>query len=70
MSPQRITSEENWLQREDLRGVEEFVNWFSGQKMKEMMEFGNGDGEHEATDYLNGKAFHSRLGCLSSETSY
>ena len=52
--PQTVAVAEDWRGEEDLRGVEEFVEWFTGQRMKEMMEFGNGDGESDATDYLNG----------------
>lgn len=55
MLPQRLEIEEDFLGEEDLRGVEEFVRWFAGQRMKEMMEFANGDGESDATDYLNGE---------------
>lgn len=55
LAPQRVTTEEETLGEEDLRGVEEFVRWFAGQRMKELMEFGNVDGESEATDYLNGE---------------
>ena len=54
LAPQRVLTEEEWLGEEDLRGVEEFVKWFAGQRMKEMMEVGSGDGESDATDYLNG----------------
>lgn len=53
--PQRVGIEEQWTGEEDLRGVEEFVKWFSGQRMKEMMAVGAGDGESDATDYLNGE---------------
>lgn len=52
--PERVLTEQEWKNEEDLRGVEEFVKWFGGQRMKEMMEFGNGDGDSDATDYLNG----------------
>lgn len=54
LMPTRVPTEEAWRGEEDLRGVEEFIQWFAGQRMKEMMEFGNGDGESDATDYLNG----------------
>jgi transcription initiation factor TFIID subunit 3 len=53
--PERVPTEEMWRGEEDLRGVEEFMAWFAGQRMKEMMEVGNGDGETDATDYLNGR---------------
>ena len=55
LMPERVFTEEVFTGEEDLRGVEEFVRWFAGQRMKEMMEFGNGDGESDATDYLNGE---------------
>lgn len=54
LMPERVPTEEMWRGEEDLRGVEEFVAWFAGQRMKEMMEVGSGDGETDATDYLNG----------------
>ncbi|KAI5466793.1 hypothetical protein BGZ63DRAFT_398425 [Mariannaea sp. PMI_226] len=61
--PERIATEEEVYGEEDLRGVNEFIEWFSGQRMKEMMEFGNGDGESDATDYLNAlKKKHSKTG--------
>lgn len=61
--PERVETEQEWRGEEDLRGVDEFVKWFAGQRMKEMMEFGNGDGESDATDYLNAlKKKHSKTG--------
>ncbi|CAM1507069.1 Fc.00g067100.m01.CDS01 [Cosmosporella sp. VM-42] len=63
LMPERVFTEEMFTGEEDLRGVEEFVRWFAGQRMKEMMEFGNGDGESDATDYLNAlKKKHSKTG--------
>ena len=52
--PERTVSEQYFLGEEDVRGVEEFIAWFGGPKMKELMEIGSGDGESDATDYLNG----------------
>ncbi|KAI9171627.1 TAF(II) complex (TBP-associated complex) component [Paramyrothecium foliicola] len=61
--PQTLPVAEDFKGEEDLRGVEEFIQFFSGQRMKEMMEFGNGDGESDATDYLNAlKKKHSKTG--------
>ncbi|KAF5023599.1 hypothetical protein F66182_4357 [Fusarium sp. NRRL 66182] len=61
--PARVPTEEMWRDEEDLRGVEEFVAWFAGQRMKEMMDVGSGDGETDATDYLNAlKKKHSKTG--------
>ncbi|KPM45457.1 hypothetical protein AK830_g1059 [Neonectria ditissima] len=61
--PERVAVEQDWRGEEDVRGVEEFIRWFAGQRMKEMMEFGNGDGESDATDYLNAlKKKHSKTG--------
>lgn len=53
--PERTETEQMWKGEEDLRGVEEFIQWFSGTRMKEMMEMGSGDTESDATDYLAGK---------------
>jgi transcription initiation factor TFIID subunit 3 len=53
--PERTEAEQVWKGEEDVRGVEEFLKWFQGQRMKEMMDSANGDGESEVTDYLNGK---------------
>ncbi|KAJ4163337.1 hypothetical protein LMH87_005072 [Akanthomyces muscarius] len=53
LGAERTVAEEAWRGEEDMRGVEEFVEWFAGQRMKELMEFGNADGESEATDYLS-----------------
>ncbi|KOS16938.1 Transcription initiation factor TFIID subunit 3 [Escovopsis weberi] len=55
--------EEEEDEHEDLRGVEEFIQWFSGARMKEMMQMGSGDGESDATDYLTVlKKKHSKTG--------
>lgn len=61
LMPERVPAEETWRGEEDLRGVEEFITWFAGQRMKEMMEVGSGDGETDATDYLNGKFLRIHL---------
>lgn len=55
--PEKVDTEQEWRGEEDLRGIEDFVKWFAGTRMKEMMEFGSGDGESDATDYLNGMRF-------------
>ncbi|EFY88644.1 hypothetical protein J3458_003370 [Metarhizium acridum] len=51
--PEKTATEQSWLGEEDTRGVDEFIEWFSGQRMTEFMEIGIGDGEIDATDYLN-----------------
>lgn len=64
---ERTVTEEAWRGgKEDLRGVEEFIEWFGGQRMKELMEFGNADGESEATDYLSGETPPQIPPCLWS----
>ena len=50
--PQKVAAEQEDRGEEDLRGVEEFVRWFSGPRMKEITEFARGDGDE--VDYLNG----------------
>ncbi|KAM0437685.1 hypothetical protein ACHAPT_002049 [Fusarium lateritium] len=63
LMPERLPSEELFHDHEDLRGLEEFMAWFAGQRMKEMMDVGSGDGEMDATDYLNAlKKKHSKTG--------
>lgn len=52
--PEKLVTEEAWTEEEDLRGVGEFVNWFAGQRMREIMEFARGDMEEDETDYLHG----------------
>ncbi|KAJ6790328.1 hypothetical protein PWT90_10965 [Aphanocladium album] len=60
---ERTVTEEEWFGEEDVHGVEEFIAWFAGQRMKELMEFGNADGESEATDYLSAlKKKHNQAG--------
>lgn len=54
LQPEKTATEQEWLGEEDVRGVEEFIEWFSGQRMRELMEMGVGDGDIDATDYLNG----------------
>jgi transcription initiation factor TFIID subunit 3 len=56
LMPERLPAEELFHDKEDLRGLEEFIAWFAGQRMKEMMDVGSGDGEMDATDYLNGES--------------
>lgn len=72
--PEKTATEQSWLGEEDTTGVDEFIEWFSGQRMTELMEMGIGDGEIDATDYLNGEFFfflfsfwthHS--GCIGTE---
>ncbi|OAA73200.1 Bromodomain associated domain protein [Cordyceps fumosorosea ARSEF 2679] len=53
LGAERTPTAELWLEDEDTRGVDEFVAWFAGQRMKELMEFGNADGDSDATDYLS-----------------
>jgi transcription initiation factor TFIID subunit 3 len=54
--PEALPVQQEWLGEEDLRGVEEFVKWFSGQRMKEIMDFAKGDGENDEIDYLHGES--------------
>ncbi|KAF4122442.1 hypothetical protein GMORB2_7434 [Geosmithia morbida] len=51
--PARLEVEQQWRGEEDTRGVDEFVAWFSGPRMKEIAEFAHGDGENDGMDYLN-----------------
>lgn len=61
LQPEKLATEQEWLGEEDVRGVEEFIEWFSGQRMRELMEMGVGDGDIDATDYLNAlKKKHSK----------
>ncbi|KAH6898828.1 hypothetical protein B0T10DRAFT_120900 [Thelonectria olida] len=63
LQPERALIEQLRSGQEDLRGVNEFIEWFAGQRMKEMMEIGSGDGESDATDYLNAlKKKHDKTG--------
>ncbi|KAJ4325418.1 hypothetical protein N0V84_003470 [Fusarium piperis] len=63
LMPERLPAEELFHDKEDMRGLEEFIAWFAGQRMKEMMDVGSGDGEMDATDYLNAlKKKHSKTG--------
>lgn len=50
-----LLPDQAWRREEDMRGVEEFIGWFTGPRMKEMMEMGSGDTESDATDYLAGE---------------
>lgn len=53
--PEKTPAEQDWRGEEDTRGVEEFISWFEGQRIKDIMEFAKGDGEVDETDYLNGE---------------
>ncbi|KAG5913457.1 hypothetical protein E4U42_001145, partial [Claviceps africana] len=54
LQPQRMASGlDGGEDKDDGRAVDEFVAWFSGQRMRELMDMGVGDGEMEATDYLS-----------------
>lgn len=58
-----LLPDQAWRQEEDMRGVEEFIGWFAGPRMREMMEMGSGDTESDATDYLAAlKKKHSKTG--------
>ncbi|PFH60065.1 hypothetical protein XA68_11514 [Ophiocordyceps unilateralis] len=47
---------------EDVRGLDEFLKWFAGPRMRELMDMGR-DGESDATDYLAAlKKKHSKTG--------
>ncbi|OAA49353.1 Bromodomain associated domain protein [Metarhizium rileyi] len=59
--PEKTATEQHWLGVEDTTGVDEFIEWFSGQRMTEMMGVGIGDSETDATDYLNGKSLFPPL---------
>lgn len=61
--PEKVETEQVWKGEEDMRGVDDFIQWFTGSRMKEMMEMGSGDTESDATDYLAGKkkSNHGRL---------
>ncbi|KHN95314.1 Bromodomain associated domain protein [Metarhizium album ARSEF 1941] len=54
--PEKTATEQAWLGKEDTTGVDDFIGWFSGERMTELMEMGVGDGESDATDYLSGKS--------------
>ncbi|KAL7945870.1 hypothetical protein V8C42DRAFT_321794 [Trichoderma barbatum] len=61
--PEKAETEQVLKGEEDMRGVEEFIEWFAGTRMKEMMEMGSGDTESDATDYLAAlKKKHSKTG--------
>ncbi|KAM4059629.1 bromodomain associated domain-containing protein [Hirsutella rhossiliensis] len=61
--PERAATEQAWRGDEDLRGIDDFLKWFSGPRMKELMDMGRGDGEIDATDYLSAlKKKHSKTG--------
>ena len=53
--PQTVATEQEWRGQEDVRGVEEFVRWFTGPRMREIMEFAKGDGETVDMVYLYGE---------------
>ncbi|KAG6034364.1 hypothetical protein E4U41_006562 [Claviceps citrina] len=71
--PERSAGERAWLGREKEdddddddggggRRVDDgFIEWFAGQRMRELLEVGAGDGEAEGTDYLSAlKKKHSK----------
>ena len=62
--PDKMLTQQEWEGEEDLRGVDEFVRWFSGQRMKEIMDFAQGDGEFDEMDYLNGEGALLLLACF------
>ncbi|KJZ72654.1 hypothetical protein HIM_08013 [Hirsutella minnesotensis 3608] len=66
--PERVAAEQLWRGDEDLRGLDDFVRWFSGPRMKELLDMGRGDGEIDATDYLSAlKKKHSKT---AEDTKY
>lgn len=56
LMPDKTPTEQAWAGVEDMRGVDEFLEWFQTPVMKDLLEMGNGDGESDATDYLSGMA--------------
>ncbi|KYK55533.1 Bromodomain associated domain protein [Drechmeria coniospora] len=64
LMPERTAAEQDWRHdEEDTSGVDEFLAWFSGPMMRELLDVGKGDGESDATDYLSSlKKKHSKAG--------
>ena len=52
--PERVEAEQEYLDAEDLRGVEEFIEWFKGHDNAEIKRIAL-DGNDEADDYLDGE---------------
>jgi transcription initiation factor TFIID subunit 3 len=52
--PERPLEEQEYLNEEDMRGVEAFIEWFQGPGHTAIREIAVVDGDAEATDYLNG----------------
>lgn len=50
--PDKAASEQVFLGADDVRGVDDFVAWFAGPRMRDLMEMGRADGD--ASDYLTG----------------
>jgi len=52
--PERVLTEQLYLDVEDTRGMDEFLAWFSGPRNKLIRDYAAVDGDPDATDYLSG----------------
>ena len=48
--PQKSAAEEAWLEEEDMRGVESFIDWIRGRENKEMMRIAGLGRAHEGPE--------------------
>lgn len=62
--PECTAAEQAW-RGDDVRGVDAFVGWFAGPRMRELVDMARGDGEADAADYLSGEAPSVPRFCLS-----
>lgn len=59
LSPEKPLAEQIFLDEEDARGADEFLEWFDSKQNRDIMELARPDGDTEATDYLNSTSFSS-----------
>lgn len=57
--PEREWEEQDFMEQEDTRGVDEFIAWATGPKIEQMKRVALDEPEEGVTDYLTGMVLHS-----------
>lgn len=59
--PEREWEEQDFIEQEDTRGVDEFIAWATGPKIEQMKRVALDEPEEGVTDYLTGMGFPVHL---------
>lgn len=58
--PERDWEEQDFIEKEDTRGVDEFIAWATGPKIEQMKRVALDEPEEGVTDYLTGMQWSTR----------